>query len=237
MRELHPSSTAKTLERHTDAVETGRHRDVSTYKASRIVWCRQCGFRCNLDRDTRNLNEFCGDSITSGSAITNGTFENWTGGNPDNWTLSGSVTQATSLGYYDDGEFDKASADTSSCKIVRSGSDITLSQSLSTPSNFNENIVYFGAKVKCTTLGVVRLRIAINSTNYYSNYNRGQQAFESVSMIVKCPVTVSSISVAILADNEDGTAYVDSVSFIRASNPTTAGFGGGCPHCQSFNYY
>jgi len=237
MPELHPSPTARTDARQTNAVLKGRHKDIAAYKATRIVWCRQCGFRCNLDRDTRNLTEFCGDSITSGNAITNGTFENWTGSNPDDWTVSGSVTQNTTEGYYDDTEFDKGGFDSNSLKLVRSGSDITLSQSLSTPSNFNNNIIYFGAKVKCSTLGVVRLSITIDSITYYSRYNRGQQAFESVSMTVKAPSSVSSISVSILADNENGTAYVDSVSLIRPSNPTTAGFGGGCPHCQSFNYY
>lgn len=237
MPELHPSPTARTDARPTNAVLTGLHRDTKPYKATRIVWCRQCGFRCNLDRDARGLNEFCGDSITSGNAITNGTFENWIGSNPDDWTVSGSVTQNTTEGYYDKSEFDKGGFDNNSCSIVRSGSDITLSQTLSTPSNFNGNRVYFGAKVKCATANVVRLSITINSTTYYSAYNRGQQAFESVSMIRLCPATVSSISVSVLADNENGTAYVDSVSLIRASNPTTSGFGGGCPHCQSYSYY
>ena len=237
MRELHPSPTARTDERPTNAVLTGLHRDTKPYKATRIVWCRQCGFRCNLDRDARGLNEFCGDSITSGNAITNGTFENWTGSNPDDWTVSGSVTQATNEGYYDRDEFDKVGSDGNSCKVVRSGSDITLSQTLSTPSNFNSNQVYFGAKVKCATGGVIRLRIIVNGITYYSRYNRGQVAFESVSMTIKCPSTVSSISVSILADSQDATAYVDSVSLIRPSNPTTAGFGSGCPMCQSHNYY
>jgi len=237
MPELHPSPTARTDTRQTNAVLTGLHRDTKAYKATRIVWCRQCGFRCNLDRDIRGLNEFCGDSITSGNAITNGSFENWTGSNPDDWTVSGSVTQVTTEGYYDKTSFDKGGFDSNSCQVTRSGTDITLEQSLSTPSNFNGNQIYFGAKVKCVTLGVVRLSITINSTTYYSRYNRGGQAFESVSMTVKAPATVSSISVSILADSNDGTAYIDSVSLIRASNPTTSSFGGGCPLCQSFNYY
>lgn len=238
MRDLHPSPTARTDERPTNAVLTGRHRDIKPYRATSIVWCRQCGFRCNLDRDGRSMTDFTGEVITSKNEITNGTFEDWTGSNPDSWTVTGTVERNTTLGYYDRNEFDKTGSDTNSLKITRSGSDITLSQDLSTPSNFNSNIVYFGAKIKCATLNVVRLGILVNlTTTFYSRYNRGQEAFESVSMTVKMPATVSSATVYILADSNDGTSYVDSVSLIRASNPTTGAVGSGCPHCGSYNYY
>ncbi len=230
--ELHPSPTARHGNIPTNAVTKGRHADTGPFPAAQEVWCSQCGFRCNLARDARNINEFSGQTITSGNELTNGSFEDWTGGSPDNWSVSGSVTQETT-----DGFFDWRDEGVSSVKIVRSGSDISLSQSASTPSDFNDNIVIFGARVKSTTNGVIRLTMAINGTTHSSSYNVAQQRFQDISLRVQAPASVSSLTVKILADSQDGTAYVDVATLARNGSPTTSSVDSGCPHCGSFNYF
>ena len=214
-----------------------------------------------MSRDARNINEFAGETIEKGFSITdhdyddghtdthdydgsgrttsslsaelsNGSFEEWTAGSPDDWTVSGSVTQNSTSGYFN--WMDKG---VSSVQITRSGSDISLSQDASTPSDFNSNILNFGVRVKSIVNEVVRLRVDINSVSYYSNYNIGQQNFQDVSMTITCPATVTTLTVYILIDSEDGTAYIDSAVLNRNGNPTTVTVNYGCPHCGSTNYY
>ncbi|MFH1640552.1 MAG: hypothetical protein ABIA66_01175, partial [Candidatus Omnitrophota bacterium] len=125
-----------------------------------------------------------------------------------------------------------------SALLARDGSDISLSQDAGTATDFNGQTIRFKVKVKCSTKGVIRLRVLVNTTlSYYSGYNRGQENFEDLSITVKCPVTVSSLTVYILADNADGSAYLDTASLMREGNPTTATVFGGCPHCGSYDYY
>ena len=231
MAELHPSPTARSGHLDSDVVTRGPNADIGPYSAAKDVYCRQCGFPCNLDRDARNIDEFIGETITSGNILTNGSFETWTAGSPDSWTLSGSVTQVTTAGY-----FDPSDDGTSSAQITKTSSTISLSQSASTPSDFNGNIVRFRARVKSTTGGVVRLRLTINGTAYYSSYNIAQQRFQELAVTQQCPATVSSLSVALLADDASGTAYVDQCILARNGNPTTPAITSGCPHCGSFNY-
>lgn len=230
--ELHPSPTARTGTIETNAITKGRHADVGAFPAAKEVWCRQCGFRCNLDRDARSANEYSGETITSGNVLSNGSFENWTAGSPDSWTVSGSVTQATSAGNYDDSD-----DGSNSCQITRNGSNVSLSQAIGIPSNFNNNTLRFRARVKSSVNGVVRLRVSVNSTDYYSSYNIAQQNFQELSILVKCPATVSSLTVYILADNANGTVYIDQSVLARDGNPTTASVNSGCPHCGSFDYF
>lgn len=263
-KELHPSPTAKQGNLPSDDVVTkGLNRDIAVYPATKDVYCRQCGFICNTARDLKNIDDFVGETSTRTLSITdhgyptrseidsgetyggderatttlsaelsNGSFENWTAGNPDNWTLSGSVTQETADGYFD--ESDNGS---SSAKAVRNGSDISLSQVMATPSNFNSNTVIFRIRVKSLTNEVIRLRVAVNSTDYYSSYNRAQQNFQELSVTVICPATVSSLTVYILADSANGTAYLDQAILARSGNQTTASVSAGCPECGSYNYY
>lgn len=230
--ELHPSSTARTGNIDTNAVTKGLHADIGAFPAAKEVWCAQCGFRCNLDRDIQNINEFAGETITSGTELSNGSFENWTGGDPDNWTVTGTVTKETSSGYFDDSD-----DGVSSVKITRTSSDISLSQVMNTPSDFNSNTVIFRTRVKSSTNGIIRLRVDINSVSYYSSYNIAQQNFQELSVLVKCPATVNSLTVYILADNANGTAYVDQTTLMRNGNATTASVNAGCPHCGSYNYH
>jgi len=230
--ELHPSPTARRGNVPHDAVTVGVHADKGAYPASKEVWCKQCGFRCNLARDARGINEFAGETITSGNELTNGSFENWTAGNPDDWTVSGSVTQNQTPGYYD-----WRDNGLSSCQITRSGSTIFLSQAMATPSDFNGNTLIFGARVKCSTNRVIWLRVDVSGTSYYSAYNVAQQRFQELHVLVNCPDTVSSLTVYIQADSEDGTAYVDSCYLSRDGNPTTVAVNAACPHCGSYNYF
>lgn len=232
MNEIHPSPTARTGNISTNAITKGLHADKGPFRASQEVWCRQCGFRCNLGRDARNVDVYAGEVLTSTTELTNGSFENWTAGSPDDWTLSGSVSQETAAGY-----FDKADDGVSSCKVVRSSSDISLSQAMGTPSDFNGNIINYRARVKSSTNEVIRLRVDMNGTTYYSGYNIGQQRFQDVSLNLTCPVTVSSLTVYILADSSDGTAYVDFCTLMRNGNSVTSTVQAGCPHCGSYNYY
>lgn len=233
MGELHPSATARQGNVPSDAVTKGIHADKEPYPAASEVWCRQCGFRCNTKRDARNLNKFAGETITSGNELSNGSFENWTGGNPDDWTEnSGTITQVTTAGNYEwtDGGF-------SSALFARSGSDISVSQAASTPSDFNGNRIIFRTRVKCATNDVIRLRMDINGVSYYSNYNTAQQRFQELSISVNAPETVSSLTVYVLADNQDGSAYIDIATLMRNGNPTTSAVNNGCPHCGSSSYF
>jgi hypothetical protein len=230
--EVHPSPTARQGNIPSDEISRGIHADIGAFRASKEVWCKQCGFRCNLNRDIRNVDDFAGEVLTSTNELTNGSFEDWTGGSPDDWTLSGSVTQETTAGY-----FDKADDGVSSAKVVRSGSDISLSQAMSTPSDFNGNILNFRARVKSGSSEVIRLRVDVNGTSYYSNYNVAQQVFQDLTLVVICPVTASSLTVYILADSSDGTAYVDYCTLARNGNPITSTVQAGCPHCGSYNYF
>jgi hypothetical protein len=232
MGELHPSPTARYGNCPSDAVTKGINADNNPPSANKFVWCKQCGFRCNLDRDAKGINEFAGETITSGTDLSNGSFEDWTGGNPDDWTLTGTVTQETSSGYFDDSD-----DGTSSAKVTRSGSDISLSQVMATPSDFNSNIVAFRVRVKSSTSEIIRLRMTVNSTDYYSSYNSAQQNFQELYILVKCPATVSSLTVYILADNANGIAYIDQAILARSGNPTTVAVSAGCPHCGSYDYF
>ena len=232
MGDLHPSKTARHGNVPSSAITKGIHKDVGPFSANTEVWCRQCGFRCNTQRDARNINEFAGETITSGNELSNGSFENWTAGSPDNWTVNaGSVTEETTVGNYD-----WTDAGSSSAKFTRSGSDISISQAASTPSDFNSNIVIFRVRVKSATNDVVGLRMDINSDFHYSSYNVAQQMFQELSIKVKAPSSVTSLTVYVLADNQDGTAYVDQSILMRDGNPTTVSVTGGCPHCGSFDY-
>jgi len=263
--ELHPSRTARQGNLPSDDVVTkGINQDIGAFPATKDVYCKFCGFVCNLKKDLRHIDAFAGETIAQGFTISdhgypsrseidagdtyegserstttlsaelsNGSFEDWTGGNPDHWTLSGSVTQTTTEGY-----FDPSDSGVSSAQIVRSSSTISLLQTMGTPSDFNSNTVTFRARVKCGTNEVVRLSVVVNSTlTYYSNYNIAQQRFQDLTLTVICPSTVSSLTVYILADNANGTAYVDQAILARSGNPTTASVSAGCPHCGSYNYY
>ena len=229
--ELHPSSTARTGNIPTNAVTHGIHADKGPFSALTEVWCQQCGFRCNTQRDAKGINEFDGTTITSANDLSNGSFEDWTAGSPDSWTVSGSLTQEIT-----DGFFEWSDDGTSSAKAVRSGSDISISQSASTPSDFNDNTLRFRIRVKSTTNRVIRLQVDVNSDTFYSDYNIGQQRFQELSLLVKCPSSVSSLTVYILADSQDGTAYIDQAILARDGNSTTASVQSGCPHCSSFAY-
>ena len=231
-RNLHPSKTARVGNVPDNAITRGVNADFGPFPASKEVWCRQCGFRCNLARDARGVNEFAGETITSGNELSNGSFEDWTAGDPDDWTLSGSVTQETTAGF-----FDWRDGGVSSAKITRSGSDIVLSQVMATPSDFNSNLIRFGARVKSVTNGVIRLRADVNSVVYTSHYNVAQQRFQDIALVVQCPATVSSLTVYIRADSQDGTAYVDSSILLRDGAPTTGSIVAGCPHCGSYDYF
>jgi len=264
---LHPSSTAKQGNRYSEPVTKGVNRDLGPYKESQEVFCKQCGFPCNLGRDARGINEFSGETVGKGfdiddhgyglegdedngytpydgserdttslsNELSNRSFEDWTAGDPDSWTISGSAIETTTEGYYDRTDPDGGST---SALLTRSGSDISLSQDAGTASDFNNETVRFKVKVKCSTKGVIRLRVLVNLTlSYYSGYNRGQENFEDISITVKMPATVSSLTVYILADNADGSAYIDSASLMREGNPTTATVNSGCPQCGSFDYY
>jgi hypothetical protein len=264
MADLHPSKTAKSGHLPSDDfISRGVNRDVGAFPATKDVYCKQCGFPCNLARDIRKIDQFAGESIGQGFKITdhgyptreeidggeiyegserttvslsaelsNGSFEDWTTGNPDSWTLSGSVTEETSSGY-----FDESDDGSSSCKITRSGSDISLSQTMANPSDFGNNTIIFRARVKSSTNEVIRLRVDVNSVSYYSSYNIAQQNFQELSCLVICPATVSSLIVYILADSANGTAYIDQCILHRSGNPITATVSAGCPQCGSFNYY
>lgn len=230
--ELHPSPTAKQGSHVSEAITKGLHADVAPFSANKEVYCKQCGFPCNLERDARNIDEFSGETVTSGNILINGSFETWSGGNPTAWTLSGSVIQMTTAGY-----FDPSDDGISSAQITKTSSTISLSQTPSTPSNFNDETVIFRARVKSLTNGMINLRLTINGTEYYSIYSIAQQRFQELSVVRICPATVSSLSVSILADNANGTAYVDQCILARDSNPTAFAWSSGCPHCGSSNYY
>src|SRR3990167_1496024 len=259
--ELHPSPTARQGNTPSDAITRGRHSDLGPFSANREVWCRQCGFRCNLERDARNINEFAGEVIQKGFSITNhdydgphgsdldytgsgrttstftdeisnGSFENWTAGSPDSWTVTGSVTQITTAGF-----FEWRDGGVSSLRMVRSGSTIQLSQSPATPSDVGNDTLNFRVRVKSLVNGVIRIRVDINGTTYSSSYNVAQQNFQDMVLRLKCPATVSSLTVYIMADNKDGTAYIDSAVLNRDGAPTIASASAGCPHCSSFDYY
>jgi len=257
MSDLHPSVTGGG-NRISEPVTKGVNRDLGPLKEAQEVRCKFCGFACNLGRDARNIDEFAGETNGKGFLITdhvytvpytgedrtttdlsnelsNRSFEDWTAGDPDSWTISGSATETTTAGYYDKTDPDEGST---SALLARSGSDISLSQDAGTASDFNGETIRFKVKVKCSTYGVVRLRVLINTTlSYYSGYNRGQENFEDLGITVKCPATVSSLTVYILADSADGSAYVDTASLLRSGNTTTATVTSGCSHCGSFNYY
>ena len=249
---MHPSSTAKSGHLDSsDVISKGVNRDIGPFSATKDVYCRQCGFICNLSRDLKNLDEFVGETAGQGFTITdhdydggsrtttslslelaNGSFEDWTAGSPDDWTLVGSVTQTTTEGYYDPSD-----GGVSSAAVVRSGSDISSSQAMSTPSDFNGNTVVFRARVKSLTNEVIRLRMDINGVTHYSSYNTAQQRFRELSLTVICPATVSSLTVYVLADNANGTAYIDQAILARSGNPTTGSIRAGCSQCGSYNYY
>lgn len=231
MGELHPSPTARFGNIPSDAVTKGKHADTGPFTAAKEVWCRQCGFRCNLERDSSGINEFAGETITDGNLLTNGSFEDWTAGDPDSWTMSGAVTQTTTAGFFD---YDGGS---SSAQAVRSGSTISMSQVIGTPSNFNSNELRLRARVKSETNDVIRLQADVGSDSFYSSYNVAQQRFQDIGLFVKCPASVSSLTVYILADSENGTAYIDSATLMRNGNSTTAAVSAGCPHCGSFDYF
>ena len=234
MGELHPSKTAKQGHLPSDDVITkGKNADRGGFAATKDVYCQQCGFPCNLERDIRNVNQFAGETITQANELSNGSFENWTAGSPNSWTVSGTVTQTTTDGY-----FDKSDDGASSAQVARSSSDILLEQSMATPSDFNNNTIIFRVRVKCSSNGVIRLRVLINNTlSYYSSYNTAQVNFQELYILVECPTTVSSLTVYILADNTNGTAYIDQAILARSGNPTTVAVNSGCPMCGSFNYY
>ena len=228
----HPSPTAKEGYLYSEPLTKGLHRDLGPYKEAGFVYCKQCGFIANTSRDARNFQEYAGEVITSGNYLTNGSFENWTGSTLDSWTVTGTVTKTSTSGYFDrldDGSY--------SISITRSGSTISLTQNYATPSNLNSKTVSFRTRVKCATKDVIRLGLKVGSTTYYSNYNRGQQNFEDISVVVICPASVSSIDVYIYADNADGTAYVDSAILMSNGNATEATVSSGCPMCGSGNYY
>ncbi len=230
--ETHPSSTARRGNVPTNAITRGVHADRGPFSAKSDVGCQQCGFKANTERDAQNIDKFAGETITSGNELSNGSFEDWTGGNPDSWTEnSGSITQETTVG-----NFESSDDGTSSALFTRSGSDISVSQAVATPSDFNDDVVIFRARVKSVTNDVIRLRMDINGTSHFSSYNVAQQNFQELSISVNTPVTVSSLTVYILADDQNGTAYVDQSIIKRNGNPTTASVDSGCPHCGSFDF-
>jgi len=261
MQELHPSKTARFGNIPSSAVNRGIHADTGPFSADREVWCRQCGFRCNLGRDARNIDEFAGETIGKGFEITdhdydgahgedhdydgsgrtivassedlsNGSFEDWTAGSPDSWSVTGTVTQNTTSGY-----FEWSDNGSSSAELTRSGSDISLSQAMATPSDFNGNMITFRVRVKSLVNDVIQVRVTVNGVSHDSGYNVAQQRFQDVSVLVNLPAVVSSLTVYILANSSDGLAYLDIATLMRSGDPTTISHAAGCPHCSSYDYF
>lgn len=261
MAELHPSKTGRGGTLDGDVIRKGLNADTGPYSEARWVYCKQCGFPCNLDRDLRGLTDFAGETIISGNLISNGSFENWTGGSPDSWTLSGSVSQVQTAGYFDPSDDGTSSLNLTQTGLTSGGAlllqsglslglqeggrlllveggivSVSLSQTMTSLSSYGNNFLSFRARVKSLTNDVMRLRISINDVHYYSFYNIAQQAFQEVTVGAWCPATVSTLHVYVLADNASGTAYVDQVVLSRNGSPTTASVQAGCAHCGSFNY-
>ena len=237
MARIHPTRTARRGHPRFDTITHGLHADIAVFPEAGRVYCRNCGFICNTARDDQSKSwDLDGFTITSNNQLTNGSFEDWTVGSPDSWTVSGNtVTQETTDGFYDWRD-DGSGGGVSSAKLVRSGSDISLSQSESTPSDYNDIQVSVRASVKSTTNQMVRLKLSMNGTDYYSNYNVAQQRFQELTITEKAPAVVSSLTVYILADSSDGTAYVDDVILVRDSVPPSRNAPTGCPLCGSHAY-
>ena len=227
----HPSQTAKQGNLYNETVTRGINRDKGPLRESSYVYCCQCGFICNTTRDSKGVNEFSGETITSGNLLNNGSFENWTLTTLDNWTVTGSVTKTSTSGYFDntdDGSY--------SILITRAGTTISLTQNNTDVASYNTYNVTFRARVKCITKDVIRLAMTINSVTYYSNYNRGQQNWDDISVVVKSLTPITSVDVYILADNTNGIAYIDSSTLMSDGYATTADVNSGCPHCGSYDY-
>jgi len=227
----HPSQTARQGNLYNETVTKGINRDLGPLKEASFVYCKQCGFICNTSRDAKGINEFAGETITSGNLLANGSFENWTGSNLDSWTVTGSVTKTSTSGY-----FDKTDDGSYSIKITRAGTTISLTQNDTDVASYSTYTVTFRAKVKCTTKDMIRLAMTINSVTYYSNYNRGQQMWEDISVVHKSTSLITEVDVYILADNANGTAYVDCSTLMSDGLQTALGATSGCPHCSSYFY-
>lgn len=228
--ETHPSPTAKQGFLDYRAMRNPGAVDVPE---SGYVHCRQCGFVANSARDAKNI-DGDGGSASSTSMLTDGGLENWTGNTLDSWAITGStVTKETTRGFY---RHYVDSAGSASAKLVRAGSDITISGTVSSPSGANGEALWLMAWVKCETNNVVRLRLRINGTDYYSAYNEAQVNWRQLSVRRDAISSISSMSVAILADNADGTAYVDDLLLQRAGSIPTEAVSAGCPQCGSFFY-
>lgn len=259
---MHPTPTARHGHlRSDDVVTRGVNADTGPYRATMDVYCSQCGFVCNLDRDIRNVDEFAGEEITIANGLQNGSFEHWTGSTPDNWTVNGSVAQVSTPGYFDHSDFGTSSIQLIQTGIITAGDlllgtgrfvllhtgghiqlgqsgvrNVSIGQQISNPSAFNGQNLTFRARVKSLTNDVVKLRVLMNDVSYYSSYNIAQQAFQEMHVQVKCPGVVSVLAVYIMADNAIGTAYVDQAYLARNGNSTTSDVTAGCPSCGSFFY-
>jgi len=236
-RAAHPTRTARSGHPQITTVSRGPHADLGALPEAKRVYCRNCGFICNLARDARVRDwELTGHTIVSSNELSNGSFEDWTAGSPDDWTVSlngGTITQNTT-----DGFFDFRDGGISSAELLRSGSGsgISLTQSMATPSDFNNQIVSFSVRVKCSTNGVITIILAINGIDHQRGYNVSEQRFQELTVTEQSPTTVSSLTVSILSDSTVATAYIDSASLSRDGAPPDVSVSSGCPNCGSGFY-
>ena len=219
--EVHPTPTAK----QGFLPYTSMRNPRGTYPESGFVHCRQCGHVVNRNRHGYGIDGE-GNNETDTTLLTDGDFENWTGNTLDSWTITGStVTKESTRGYFKTGSF--------SAKLVRSGSDITIAQTVSTTNTQSQTLEFF-AFVKSVTNSIARLRLNVNGTLYYSAYNIAQAPWQTLFLRVTTPASVTSLSAAVIADQTNGTLYADSLRLYRGKNPVTSVASDGCPLCGSY---
>lgn len=112
------------------------------------------------------------------SGVKNGIFSSWTGAVPDNWSVSGTISQESD-----------AKVGSYSAKITGLGE---IYQALSNPSSFHGKTMTMSCWVKCSDVSKARIGIQDSDGNSWSDYHSGSGEWERlfVSRDVAAPASI-----------------------------------------------
>lgn len=146
--------------------------------------------------------------------LVNADLEEWTDGAssaPDEWTLAGaSGTIARDGTNFVTGTYGAA--------ITRAGTDVTLSQSIARPTEYQGNTVTIGAWIKASVANRARLQIDDGVGSNESDYHTGGGNFEWITVSYTMDSSASEFTARCQVLNGNTVCYFDSLVMVDYSS-------------------
>ncbi len=141
----------------------------------------------------------------SGNLLFNGGLEAWTGGAPDYWVLTGAGAMVTA-------ESVSVREGSTSARVTRAGSDVFLTQSVTSYKDHIGETFSLGAWVMASAASQARLAITDGLRTMYSPWHSGGGTWEflEVELVVRRVATRLEVSLEVIGT--DGDVFFDGAS-------------------------